>query len=111
MGVVGDYAFPGKGARAGPALSGNAGGRNQGLAMEPLGGAGGGPRGQHLVAARRAAAARRAKFAAPRERPEGPGAAVPGARRRTRRSRLPPRARVHDLNVAAVISRAIEMDL
>src|SRR5262245_14594060 len=72
-----------------PALSDDARRRGQGLAVEPVVGAGGRPRRQHLVAARRAPAARGSRSATARRGAQGAGGAVQGARRRACRPLLP----------------------
>src|SRR5262249_58424255 len=72
-----------------PALSEHARRRGQGVAVEPVVGAGGRPRRQHLVAARRALTARGSRSATARRGAQGARAAIEGARRRACRALLP----------------------
>ena len=65
---------------------GDAGGRGEGLAVEPVGGHRGRSRRQHLVAARRPPAAGGARRGQARRGAQGSGGAVQGARRRGERS-------------------------
>src|SRR5215470_6354123 len=67
----------------------------QGVAVEPVVGAGGRPRRQHLVAARRAPTARGSRSATARRGAQGARAAIEGARRRACRALLPPGRGLH----------------
>ncbi len=89
-------------------------GEAQSMAMEPVGGHRGRSRRQHLVAARRPPAGSRARRAKARRGAQGAGRAV--SRCSTPRVGKQPyllggEFTVADLNVAAVISRAVDMDL